>query len=135
MPEKFKVKDIEAESKDDVISFINQTGLNISEYLNTPEKIEIPFKAITITSLFIVLICCSLFWIEDAKWRGVCTILFIALSILNICLVYMGWKNKLLAGIVALGELILFVIALNIYTPKEVVHKIETHIPHQENNK
>lgn len=132
MSEKFKVKDIEAESQEDVVSFINKTGLDISAYLNSPQKIKVPFWTIIVTTILIILISSALFWIEDVKWRGVCTILFIVLDFLNLCLVYMSWKNKLLTGMVALGELIIFVVSLDIYTPKEVVNKIENHIIHQD---
>lgn len=135
MGDKFKVKDIEADSKDDVVSFINQTGIDISTYLNTPKKIVVPFWAIIVASFLILVNACALLWVDSIQWRGVCTITLVALCFLNISLIYMCWKNKILTGIIALGELVVFVLALNIYTPKDVIDKIEHHITNNEASK
>ncbi len=122
MGEKFRIKDIE-DSREYVVSFINQTGLDPSAYLNSPKKIIVPFWSIVVASILVLITACSLFWVESPQWRGVCTLSLVVFCFLNISLIYMSWKNNILTGIVALGELILFVIALNIYTPKDVVDK------------
>lgn len=131
MGDKFKVRDIEG-SKDDVISCIGQTGLDLSNYLNSEDKIKVPFWSIVVASTLVLIFACCMFLVENLNLKGVFTLFFVALSFVNICLIYMSWKNKLLAGIVAFGELILFVLALNIYTPKDVVDKIENHVTQQE---
>lgn len=130
MGDKFKVRDIEG-SKDDVISFIGQTGLDLSNYLNSEDKIKVPFWSIVVASVSVLIFACCMLLVENPSLKGVFTLLFVALSFVNICLIYMSWKNRLLAGIVAFGELILFVLALNIYTPKDVVDKIENHVTQQ----
>lgn len=131
MGDKFKVRDIEG-SKEDVISFIGQTGLDLSNYLNSEDKIKVPFWSIVLASALVLIFACCMLLVENPSLKGVFTLLFVALSFVNICLIYMSWKNRLLAGIVAFGELILFVLALNIYTPKDVVDKIENHVTQQE---
>lgn len=131
MGEKFKVKDIEG-SKEDVVSFFNQAGVDPSSYLNSSNKIVIPFWSIIVIVSLILIVSCAMLLIKNEDVKGVFTLLFIALSITELCLVYMSWKNKVLTGIIAFGELLLFVLSLNIFTPKEVVHKIENQITHQE---
>lgn len=131
MGEKFKVRDIEG-SKEDVVSFIGQTGLDLSTYLNSENKIKVPFWSIVVACVLVIIFACCMQLVENPSLKSIFTLLFVALSFVNISLVYMSWKNKVLAGIVAFGELILFVLALNIYTPKDVVDKIENHVTQQE---
>ena len=133
MGEKFKVKDIEG-SQEDVIAFFNQSGLDVSSYLNSSGKILIPFWSIVSIAISILIIASLILLIDNVAVKGVLTLLFVALSITELCLVYMSWKNKVLTGIIAFGELLLFIISLNIFTPKEIVTKIEDRIPRQENS-
>lgn len=126
---KIKLKDIEG-SNEDVVKFINESGLDIGDYLNSARKIKIPFWSIILTSvLFFVTICIiAVLNREYEKFRIILILFSIALAFINLCIVYMAWKNKTITGIIALAEIILFSISLNIYTPKEVVKKIEDKI-------
>lgn len=126
---KIKVRDIEG-SNEDVVRFFNESGLDIADYINSARKIKIPLWSIISTSaLFFVTICIiAILDSEYEKLRNILILFSIALAFLNLCIVYMAWKNKTIAGIIALAEIILFSISLNIYTPKEVVKKVEDKI-------
>lgn len=126
---KIKVRDIEG-SNEDVVRFFNESGLDIGDYINSARKIKIPLWSIISTSaLFFVTICIiTILGSGYEKLRNILILFSIALAFLNLCIVYMAWKNKTIAGIIALAEIILFSISLNIYSPKEVVKKIEDKI-------
>lgn len=126
---RIKLKDIEG-SNEDVVKFFNESGLDIGDYINSARKIKIPLWSIILTSvLFFVTICViAVLNSEYEKLRAILILFSIALAFLNLCIVYMAWKNKTITGIIALAEIILFSISLNIYTPKEVVKKIEDKI-------
>lgn len=124
--DKIKVKDIEGSQKE-VLDFFKNTGLDIGDYINSARKIKIPlWSIVTVSVLFFIVICVVAVMGDSApKVKTVLILLSVALAFLNICLVYMCWKNKTLASIVALAEAILFSLSLYIYTPKEIIKKIE----------
>lgn len=124
--DKIKIKDIEGTQKE-VIDFFKNSGLDIGDYINSARKIKIPLWSIIITSALFFIVICVIAVMGDSysEVKTVLILFSVALAFLNICLVYMCWKNKTLASIVALGEVILFSLSLYIYTPKEIVKKIE----------
>lgn len=123
---KIKIKDIEG-SGEDVVELFEKSGLDIGDYINSARKIKIPLWSIaTVSVLFFIVICVIAVMGDSApKVKTVLILLSVALASLNICLVYMCWKNNTLTGIVALAEVILFSLSLYIYTPKEIIKKIE----------
>lgn len=123
---KIKVGDIEG-TKEEVINFFEESKLDIGDYINAAPKIKIPLWSIITVSvlLFITVSIIAVMGESYPKTKAILILFSVALSFLNICLVYMCWKNKTLAGIIALGEVILFALSLNIYSPKEIVKKIE----------
>lgn len=129
---KIKIKDIEG-SRDEVIGFFQKSGLDIGDYLNSAKAIKVPFYSILLCSAaFILFVCIASCVSGDAQ--TIFTILSLAVAFANIGLIYMAWKNKTLTGIIALGEALIFAIALHVYTPKDVVHKVEQSIEKYENN-
>lgn len=126
---KLRVKDIEG-SKDNVINFFKEQGLDVCDYLHTTKEIKIPLISIIIVSILFMM-CLTLIMIfgENTILVKILTIFALALGFINISLIYMSWKNCTLTGIIAFGELIIFAVTLNIYTPKEVIKKIEDKVP------
>lgn len=126
MAEKIKVGKIEG-TKEDVVSFITESGLDISDYINSAKVIKVPFISIVICSaLFFFFVCIIAVMGESyPKTKTILILLSVALGSVNLCLIYMSWKNKTLTGIVTLAEVLLFSLSLNIYTPKDIVKKIE----------
>lgn len=123
---KIKIRDIEGPG-DEVIELFEKSGLDIGDYINSARKIKIPMWSIIITSVLFFIVICVVAVIDDSytEVKTILILLSVALAFLNICLVYMCWKNKTLTGIVALAEVVLFSLSLYIYTPKEIIEKIE----------
>lgn len=126
MDEKIKVGNIEG-TKEDVVNFITESGLDISDYINSAKVIKVPFISIVICSaLFFVFVCIIAVMGESyPKTKTILILISVALGSVNLCLIYMSWKNKTLTGIVTMAEVLLFSLSLNIYTPKEIVKKVE----------
>lgn len=126
MAEKIKVGNIEG-TKEDVVNFITESGLDISDYINSAKIIKVPFISIVICSaLFFVFVCIIAVMGESyPKTKTILILISVALGSVNLCLIYMSWKNKTLTGIVTMAEVLLFSLSLNIYTPKEIVKKVE----------
>lgn len=126
MAEKIKVGNIEG-TKEDVVNFITESGLDISDYINSAKVIKVPFISIVICSaLFFVFVCIIAVMGESyPKTKTILILISVALGSVNLCLIYMSWKNKTLTGIVTMAEVLLFSLSLNIYTPKEIVKKVE----------
>lgn len=122
MAEKIKVGNIEG-TKEDVVNFITESGLDISDYINSAKVIKVPFISIVICSaLFFVFVCIIAVMGESyPKTKTILILISVALGSVNLCLIYMSWKNKTLTGIVTMAEVLLFSLSLNIYTPKEIV--------------
>lgn len=123
---KIKIRDIEGPG-DEVVELFEKSGLDIGDYINSSRKIKIPMWSIIITSVLFFIVICVVAVIDDSypKVKTILILLSVALAFLNICLVYMCWKNKTLTSIVALDEVVLFSLSLYIYTPKEIIKKIE----------
>lgn len=126
MAEKIKVGNIEG-TKEDVVNFITESDLDISDYINSAKVIKVPFISIVICSaLFFVFVCIIAVMGESyPKTKTILILISVALGSVNLCLIYMSWKNKTLTGIVTMAEVLLFSLSLNIYTPKEIVKKVE----------
>ncbi|OUP32021.1 hypothetical protein [Bacteroides sp. An19] len=124
--DKIKIKDIEGAQKE-VIDFFKNSGLDIGDYINSARKIKIPLWSIATVSVLFFIVICVVAVMGDScpKIKTILILLSVALAFLNICLVYMCWKNNTLTGIIALAEVILFSLSLYIYTPKEIIKKIE----------
>lgn len=132
--DKIKIRDIEG-SSEEVINFFKKTDLDIGDYMNSAKNIKIPFCAIVIASiLFVVLLCIITVLDDDVKIKKILVIISVAVAFVNTALVYMSWKNKTLTGIIALGEISIFAMSLNVYTPKEIVKKAETQIEKMSNH-
>lgn len=123
---KIKIRDIEG-SQEEVIGFFEKSGLDIGDYLNSAKAIKVPFYSIVCSSVAFLLFACIASFTEEGL-QTVFIILSLAAAFTNIGLIYMSWKNKTLTGIIALGEAMIFAIALHVYTPKEVVDKVEHNI-------
>ncbi|MBR0166120.1 MAG: hypothetical protein IJQ13_04500 [Prevotella sp.] len=123
---KIKIKEIEG-SQEEVIGFFQKSGLDIGDYLNSAKAIKVPFYSIVACSVAFLLFVCIASCLED-NIQTIFIILSLAAAFANIGLIYMAWKNKTLTGIISLGEALIFAIALHVYTPKEVVNKVEHNI-------
>ncbi|WP_333615552.1 hypothetical protein [Bacteroides pyogenes] len=125
--DKIKIKDIEG-TQDEVLGFFKNSGLDIGDYLNSAKSIKIPLCTIICASIVFLLSICIASCIDNGKAQTVLTIIALAAAFTNLGFIYMAWKNKTLTGIIALGETFIFAIALHVYTPKDVVHKVEDKI-------
>lgn len=124
---KIKIRDIEG-TQDEVLGFFEKSGLDIGDYLNSAKTIKVSFWYVVIASLLFIIFSCIASYIDAPKIKTIFTILSLAFAFANIGFIYMSWKCKTLTGIIALGEMFIFAIALHIYTPKDVVSKIEDSI-------
>lgn len=122
--DKIKIGDIEG-SKDAVLDFIKESGADIPSLLNAPKSIKVPFWSIVcFAMLFMVLIFIIAVANIDENTFKILSLLCIAFGIVLVSLVYMAYRSKTLASIVAFGEVILLSVSLGIYSPKEAVEKI-----------
>lgn len=130
---KIKVKDIEG-SSEDVLAFCNAGGIDISSYINSPEKIKASLKSVVISLIAFVVFCCVFPFIGEGypKIRAVLSIITLSTAFVSVGLIYMFCKNKTLSTFVVVAELIVFGLAQNIYTTEYVVKKAEQHIEKME---
>lgn len=124
---KIKLKDIEG-TQEEVLGFFERSGLDIGDYLNSAKIIKVSFWYVVCASVLFIIFSCIASCIDNAHIRTIFIILSLACAFANIGFIYMSWKNKTLTGIIALGEMFIFAISLHIYTPKDVVNKIEDRI-------
>lgn len=122
--DKIKIKDIEG-SKDVVLDFIKESGTDIPSLLSVEKEVKIPFLCIVILSIIFVtmVIMLAIIPFSELVFKAL-SLLSIAIGVVLVSIVYMAYKSKTLAGIVAFGEVILLSISLGVYSPKEAVEKI-----------
>lgn len=122
---KIKIGDIEG-NKDAVLDFIKSSGADLPSMLNASKDVKVPFRCILVSSIvFIVLVCIIAVAELCESVFKVLSILCIADAFVLVALVYMAYKNGILTSIIALGETLILAISLGLYTPKDVVKKIE----------
>ena len=102
----------------------------MGDFINPSRKIKVPLYAIIIGGILFFALACIIITMDDSnpKLKDVLTLGLVALGFVNVIMVYMHWKNYTIAGVLALGELVLFSLAHHIHTPKDVVDKFETQI-------
>lgn len=126
---KIKVKDIEG-SKEDVVAFFRDGGVDLNSYINSSRKIEVPVYYIIGFSIAFIIFLCIIICLSDeyVKIKAVLSILALACAFINVAFIYMSWKNKTLSSFVIIAELILFGLSHSLYTPKDVIDKAEDFI-------
>lgn len=126
---KIKLGNLEG-NRDDVVSVIKESGLDMGDFINPSRKIKVPLYAIiTGGIIFFVLVCAVAVMDADyPKIKEILTLASVAVGFVNLIMVYMHWKNYTITSIVAVAELVLFALSQHLYTPEDVVNKIETHI-------
>lgn len=122
--DKIKIGDIEG-TKDAVLDFINESGADIPSLLNVPMSVKVPFWSIVCTAVvFMVLICViAVVGLSENAFK-ILSLISIAIGTILAALIYMAYRSKVLASIVAFGEVVLLSISLGIYSPKEAIGKI-----------
>lgn len=122
--DKIRIGDIEG-SKDVVLDFIKESKTDIPSLLNAPKSIKVPFWSIVcFAMLFMFLIFIIAVVNIDENTFKILSLACIAFGVILVALVYMAYRSKTLASIVAFGEVILLSVSLGIYSPKEAVEKI-----------
>lgn len=126
---KIKLGNLEG-SKEDVVSIIKESGLDMGDFINPSRKIKVPLYVIIIGGVLFFVLACFVITMDESnpKLKDVLTLALVATGFVNIIMVYMHWKNYTITGFVALAELILFSLAHHIHTPRDVIDKIESHI-------
>lgn len=123
--DKIKIGNLEG-NKDTVLDFIKSSGADLPSMLNASKDVKVPFWYILASSsVFIVFVCIiAVAELYESVFK-VISILCIADAFVLIGLVYMAYKNGILTSIIALGEVLILALSFGLYTPKEVVKKIE----------
>jgi len=91
----------------------------------SPKKEPI-FWIIMIVAVFLVLDACLWIDIFNPTWRKISIMGSYFLYIVVLIMVHHSFKSQTLTIITAAGGMILIAIALNVYTPQEIIKKIET---------
>ena len=122
--DKIKIGDVEG-TKDAVLDFIKESGADIPSLLNVPMSIKVPFWSIVCSAvIFMVLVCViAVVGLSENAFK-ILSLISIAVGTILAALVYMAYRSKVLASIVAFGEVVLLSISLGIYSPKEAIGKI-----------
>ena len=123
--DKIKIGDLEG-SKGAVLDFIKHSKADIPSLLNVPKAVSVPFWSIICTGVvFMVLVgIISVVSLNEVAFK-LLSLVSIAVATILVALVYMAYRSKTLACIIAFGEVVLLSISLGIYSPKEAVQKIE----------
>lgn len=129
MSKKIKLGNLEGD-KETVVSVIKESGLDMADFINPARKIKVPLAAIITGGLIFFVLACILITMDNSypKTKDVLTLGLITTAFINLIMVYMHWKNYTIAGITAIAELVIFSLSHHVYTPKDVVEKIETQI-------
>lgn len=122
--DKIKIGDVEG-TKDAVLDFIKESGADIPSLLNVPMSIKVPFWSIVCSAvIFMALVCViAVVGLSENAFK-ILSLISIAMGTILAALVYMAYRSKVLASIVAFGEVVLLSISLGIYSPKEAIGKI-----------
>ena len=122
--DKIKIGDVEG-TKDVVLDFIKESGADIPSLLNVPMSIKVPFWSIVFSAvIFMVLVCVIAVVALSENAFKILSLISIAVGTILAALIYMAYRSKVLASIVAFGEVVLLSISLGIYSPKEAIGKI-----------
>lgn len=126
MNDRLKIKDIEGNAGQ-IQDLCKNLGFDLNSYLNEkPTKKDIPRIWIWITApLFFI--CCCLLWVVDLNPNLFKILILFSLGILGFVVFtiqynYGNWIYSLISGITGL---ILLLVALEVYTPQEVLKKLE----------
>lgn len=122
--DKIKIGDVEG-TKDVVLDFIKESGADIPSLLNVPMSIKVPFWSIVCSAvIFMALVCViAVVGLSENAFK-ILSLISIAMGTILATLIYMAYRSKVLASIVAFGEVVLLSISLGIYSPKEAIGKI-----------
>lgn len=122
--DKIKIGDVEG-TKDAVLDFIKESGADIPSLLNVPMSIKVPFWSIVCSAvIFMALVCViAVVGLSENAFK-ILSLISIAMGTILAALIYMAYRSKVLASIVAFGEVVLLSISLGIYSPKEAIGKI-----------
>lgn len=122
--DKIKIGDVEG-TKDVVLDFIKESGADIPSLLNVPMSIKVPFWSIVCSAvIFMALVCViAVVGLSENAFK-ILSLISIAMGTILAALIYMAYRSKVLASIVAFGEVVLLSISLGIYSPKEAIGKI-----------
>jgi|GEM_PF-2100354 len=123
---RLKIKDIEGDAPD--VSNLFQIGrCDLASYLGAEE----PPKKISnlwiwmIAGLFFILASCVWVDIFNEVWTKVAILGLFALCFLLLLMVHYNFKNWSLTVITGFAELVLILVALNVYPPQEIARRIE----------
>ena len=132
---KIKLGNLEG-NKEDVVSIVKESGLDMGDFINPSRKIKVPLYAIIAGGILFFVLACIVSTMDDSnpKLKDVLTLGLVAVGFTNIIMTYMHWKNYTITGLLALGELVLFSLSHHVHTPKYVVEKFETQIERKVDN-
>jgi hypothetical protein len=123
---KIKIGDIEGEAEDIKNLFLD-LGCDLSTYINAkPVTKQIPsYWLYILIPTFIVLNCVLYTNILNYICTKITVIFLFAILSFIVYIIHFNHNKNVITGISFFGGLILILISLNIYTPKEITKKLE----------
>lgn len=123
---KIKVKDLEGDAEE-ITNLLLRFGCDLNTYINTQpitKKISNYWLYILIF-VFVVLNCVLYINILNSIASKITIILLFTILAFIVYIIHFNHNKSTITGISFFGGLILILISLNIYTPKEITKKLE----------
>lgn len=122
---KIKVKDIEGDSEQ-IKNLFKDSGFDLNSYLNVRPLLKIHIAYVIISSVLFFSLTC-LIWINvfNADWTKIATLGSILLLGVTLILVHYKYAMPSITWISFGIGLCLILLALNVYTPKELMKRLE----------
>ena len=123
---KIKVKDLEGDAEE-ITNLLIRFGCDLNTYINTqPVTKKIPnYWLYILIPVFVVLNCLLYINILNSIVSKITIILLFTILAFIIYIIHFNHNKNTVTGISFFGGLILILISLNIYTPKEITKKLE----------
>ncbi len=123
---KIKVKDLEGDAEE-ITNLLIRFGCDLNTYINTqPVTKKIPnYWLYILIPVFVVLNCLLYINILNSIVSKITIILLFTILAFIVYIIHFNHNKNTVTGISFFGGLILILISLNIYTPKEITKKLE----------
>ena len=123
---KIKVKDLEGDAEE-ITNLLIRFGCDLNTYINTqPVTKKIPnYWLYILIPVFVVLNCLLYINILNSIVSKITIILLFTILAFIVYIIHFNHNKSTVTGISFFGGLILILISLNIYTPKEITKKLE----------
>lgn len=121
-----RIKDIEGEAHD-IQKLFHEGEYDLSSYIGAGRKWKRISNFWIWGASFVFFILSSCIWINlfDNAWHKVATLGAFLLGFLITGMVQYNFRNRMLTAIAVVAALAIILIALEVYSPQEVIRKIE----------